>query len=110
MQSIRLLVGTQRKRRDHSSNRSLTFNPSLVWSDGTTGREVAPAMGKLPRYVSWIVAALLAGTVQCTGGQVEELVANPGRPTVSNPATLTAPGYLQFETGSLGAWHSPEFT
>src|SRR5579862_4343263 len=36
--------------------------------------------------------------------------ANPGRPTVSTPATLTPVGYFQFETGYLGAWHSPEFS
>jgi hypothetical protein len=36
--------------------------------------------------------------------------ANPGRPTVSTPATLTPTGYLQFETGGLGASHSPEFS
>jgi hypothetical protein len=36
-------------------------------------------------------------------------LANPGRPTVSTPATLTPVGYLQFETGLLAAWHSPEF-
>jgi len=35
--------------------------------------------------------------------------ANPARPTVSTPATLTPLGYLQFETGSLGATSSPEF-
>src|SRR5580704_9096905 len=35
--------------------------------------------------------------------------ANPARPTVSTPATLTPVGYLQFETGSLGAATSPEF-
>ena len=34
--------------------------------------------------------------------------ANPGRPTVSTPATLTPVGYLQFETGVLGAEHSPD--
>jgi hypothetical protein len=34
-------------------------------------------------------------------------VANPGRPTVSTPATLTPVGYLQFETGILAAWQSP---
>ncbi|HKW73894.1 MAG TPA: hypothetical protein VJN64_00080 [Terriglobales bacterium] len=38
-----------------------------------------------------------------------ELQANPGRPTVSTPATLTPVGYLQFETGVLGAEHSGEF-
>ena len=36
--------------------------------------------------------------------------ANPGRPTVSTPATLTPKGYLQFETGLLGASTSPEFS
>jgi hypothetical protein len=36
--------------------------------------------------------------------------ANPGRPTVSTPATLTPVGYLQFETGVLGASHSGEFS
>jgi hypothetical protein len=36
--------------------------------------------------------------------------ANPARPTVSTPATLTPVGYLQFETGSLGATTSPEFS
>ena len=35
--------------------------------------------------------------------------ANPARPTVSTPATLTPVGYLQFENGSLGAITSPEF-
>ncbi len=36
--------------------------------------------------------------------------ANPGRPTVSTPATIMPPGYIQFETGFLGAIHSPEFS
>src|SRR5258706_2997202 len=40
----------------------------------------------------------------------EEPTANPGRPTVSTPATLTPVGYFQFETGNLGAWSSPEFS
>ena len=40
----------------------------------------------------------------------DEPEANPGRPTVSTPATLTPVGYLQFETGALGASHSPEFS
>jgi hypothetical protein len=43
-------------------------------------------------------------------GQVQDPVANPGRPTVSTPATLTPVGYLQFETGFLYANHSPEFS
>jgi hypothetical protein len=40
----------------------------------------------------------------------QEPEANPGRPTVSTPATLTPVGYLQFETGFLPAYHSPEFS
>ena len=36
--------------------------------------------------------------------------ANPARPTVSTPATLTLPGYLQFENGGLFAAHSTEFS
>lgn len=42
--------------------------------------------------------------------QLNEPEANPARPTVSNPATLTPVGYLQFETGTLGATNSPEFS
>lgn len=34
--------------------------------------------------------------------------ANPGRPTVSTPATLTPVGYLQFENGGLYAAASPD--
>jgi hypothetical protein len=37
-------------------------------------------------------------------------IANPGRPTVATPATLTPTGYLQFETGTIAAYHSPEFS
>jgi hypothetical protein len=40
----------------------------------------------------------------------DEAEANPSRPTVSTPATLTPVGYLQFEAGVLGASHSPEFS
>lgn len=40
----------------------------------------------------------------------DEPAANPGRPTVSTPATLTPVGYLQFETGFLAANDSPEFS
>jgi hypothetical protein len=49
-------------------------------------------------------------TAQSGQGQTDEPVANPARPTVSNPATLTPVGYLQFETDVLGATNSPEFS
>jgi hypothetical protein len=50
----------------------------------------------------------LNASAQTPVGEAPE--ANPGRPTVSTPATLTPTGYLQFETGFTGASHSPEFT
>lgn len=64
--------------------------------------------------------AVLVGCVSCMAQQTdnknssqpanqEEPEANPGRPTVSTPATLTPVGYFQFETGILGAQHSEEF-
>jgi hypothetical protein len=40
--------------------------------------------------------------------QAQTLAANPGRPTVANPATLPPIGYLQFEQGYLGSIASPE--
>ncbi len=40
----------------------------------------------------------------------DDPVANPGRPTVATPATLTPVGHFQFETGVLAAWQSPEFS
>jgi hypothetical protein len=48
------------------------------------------------------------GPAQATQQDVPQ--ANPGRPTVATPATLTPVGYFQFETGYLGAWHSPAFS
>jgi hypothetical protein len=50
----------------------------------------------------------LTASVQCPVGQEPE--ANPGRPTVSTPATITPTGYLQFETGLSAANHSPQFS
>jgi hypothetical protein len=54
-----------------------------------------------------LLALALPLAAQTIAGPVPE--ANPARPTVSTPATLTPVGYLQFETGGLGAVTSPEF-
>jgi hypothetical protein len=54
--------------------------------------------------------AAIAMPAAAQQGQPDEPVANPARPTVSTPATLTPVGYFQFETGFLAAWHSPEFS
>lgn len=49
-------------------------------------------------------------SVACFGqGAQDTPDANPARPTVSTPATLTPLGYVQFENGALGAVDSPEF-
>jgi hypothetical protein len=53
---------------------------------------------------------LFASTVAAQSGTADEPEANPGRPTVSTPATLTPTGYLQFESGVLWANHSGEFS
>jgi len=45
-----------------------------------------------------------------SASESEAPIANPGRPTVSTPATLTPVGYAQFETGVLSAWRSPDFS
>jgi hypothetical protein len=51
-----------------------------------------------------------ASMAQSRQGRTDEPAANPARPTVSNPATLTPVGYLQFESGVLGATDSLEFS
>jgi hypothetical protein len=60
--------------------------------------------------------AVLGAALAClsTASRAQEDVttlplANPARPTVSTPATLTPVGYLQFENGVLFGVTSPEF-
>lgn len=54
-------------------------------------------------------AMLLAGAASAEAQTAQdEPEANPSRPTVSNPATLTPLGYLQFESGVLGTGRSPD--
>jgi hypothetical protein len=57
-----------------------------------------------------IALLVLVPSAVAQEGKSDDPTANPGRPTVSTPATITPVGYLQFETGFLGAWHSPEFS
>src|SRR5580698_10642500 len=62
------------------------------------------------KAVSLFAAVLACSTVLHAQESEESPVANPGRPTVSTPATITPNGCLQFETGALGALDSPEFS
>jgi hypothetical protein len=61
---------------------------------------------------AFVVAAavLFVARIYAQSSAPETPEANPGRPTVSTPATLTPVGYLQFENGGLYAETSPEFT
>jgi hypothetical protein len=60
--------------------------------------------------VLFLVLIALAQAGMAQEPKTDDPVANPARPTVSTPATITPVGYLQFETGFLGASHSPEFS
>lgn len=48
-------------------------------------------------------------TAPSTATPPEDVAANPARPTVATPATLTPVGYLQFENGFLQGFTSNEF-
>ena len=60
----------------------------------------------------WLLTILsvVAQLSSAQSGTTSMPEANPGRPTVSTPATLTPVGYLQFENGGLFAEHSTEFS
>jgi hypothetical protein len=58
----------------------------------------------------WLVMGICVHSAAAQTAEPESADANPGRPTVSTPGTLTPAGYIQFETGTLAANHSPEFS
>ena len=60
--------------------------------------------------ICWLfILSMLAQQSSAQSGTADGPQANPGRPTVSTPATLTPVGYVQFENGALFAEHSTEF-
>lgn len=68
-----------------------------------------------PILLASLLGVAISASAQQGTGSPQELAApaaetpqaNPGRPTVSTPATLTPAGYFQFETGLLSASESP---
>jgi hypothetical protein len=58
----------------------------------------------------FLISASLARPAAAQSQDEREPEANPGRPTVSTPATLSPVGYLQFESGFTGANISFEFS
>jgi len=61
---------------------------------------------------SGVVLFVVLGCLTSTAQNAQPFVpdANPARPTVATPATLTPVGYLQFETGGELAQDSPGFS
>jgi hypothetical protein len=57
-----------------------------------------------------LLSLLIVSSSAAQSAESDDPEANPDRPTVSTPATPTPVGYLQFETGVLGASDSPEFS
>jgi hypothetical protein len=58
------------------------------------------------RRIGWMFFAAVMGVFRFASAQTDGSqtpAANPGRPTVSTPATLTPVGYVQFETGIVEA-------
>jgi len=61
-------------------------------------------------FVVFLASTGLAPLVAAQSADHSQPEANPGRPTVSTPATLTPVGYVQFESGFTGAATSVEFS
>ena len=57
----------------------------------------------------FVSAARAAVAQTVSPPQAEEPAANPGRPTIATPATLTPVGYVQLENGILVGHKSEEF-
>lgn len=77
-----------------------------------SAKDVWVSFGWFVRFLQlmlWCASVVLAQTSAAQTGVAGEPPANPGRPTISTPATLTPIGYVQLETGGLAAFTSPEF-
>jgi len=88
---------TAARRRSADTSLGMGAQPSLA----------RPGVLRLIAVLSLVCAASTA-SAQTDASEAPE--ANPGRPTVSTPAALVPTGYLQFETGVLGAADSGEFS
>jgi hypothetical protein len=64
----------------------------------------------IPSFSALLLPFVLSVALGAAAQQPDDVLANPGRPTVSTPATITPVGYLQFESGFQYARHSPEFS
>jgi hypothetical protein len=69
-----------------------------------------PDLPPLPRALCAVALTLCCFRASAQSPAQQVPAANPGRPTVATPATLTPTGYLQFETGGLYAADTAEFS
>jgi hypothetical protein len=88
---------------------------AIIVEIGYRCKDMRPITVRHGGYLRFILIALLvfmsvASRPVYSQTLLDEPEANPGRPTVSTPATLTPVGYLQFETGFTPASDSPEFS
>jgi hypothetical protein len=77
----------------------------MNWWNNSEGRGL--------KFYRFLLFSMLCGFAQpsrAQSGTTCQPDANPARPTVSTPATLTPVGYLQFENGTLFANQSTEFS
>lgn len=79
-------------------------------SSGSIGRRLTTGWRFLMIPLSILSIVTIATAQQAASLPDSDVVANPGRPTVTTPATLTPVGFLQFENGAIDAWRSPEFS
>jgi hypothetical protein len=64
------------------------------------------------RFAQRLLVLVFVGMARVAAAQTtppDDIAANPARPTIATPATLTPVGYLQFENGVLDAFTSGEF-
>ena len=86
---------------------------SGTFSEDSTNESAQSASGGELKFASICLLTTLCALPQIIAAQLGSSSvpdANPGRPTVSTPATLTPVGYLQFENGGVFAEESPEFS
>ena len=66
-------------------------------------------MKRIP-ICSLFILSLFARPSSARAGTRDVPQANPGRPTVSTPATLNPVGYVRVENGAIFAEHATEFS
>src|SRR5262252_7948593 len=88
------------------------MNQNRPLKSGIDRRGSKHGMRRVTLFLMFVCAGACAQSKAGNTAQQPDDVpeANPARPTVATPATLTPVGYLQFENGVLYATGSPDFS